>query len=66
MGEEAVLGIGSPITQCGSHLPQAVEPTSIQEVCKGEGVGEEELQTQVPWLEIEEVHQVFSKASLIA
>ena len=55
MGEEAVLGIGSPITQCGSHLPQAVEPTSVQEVCKGEGVGEEELQTQVPWLEIEEV-----------
>ena len=44
MGEEAVLGIGSPITQCGSHLPQAVEPTSIPEVSKGEGIGKEELQ----------------------
>ena len=54
MGEEAVLGIGSPITQCGSHLPQAVEPTSIPQVCKGEGDGKGELSTQVPLLGIEE------------
>ena len=29
------------------YFPQEVEPTSIQEVCKGEGIGEEELSTQV-------------------
>ena len=38
------------------HLPQAMEPASIQEVCKGEGVGKEELPTQVPLLGIEGLH----------
>ena len=37
-----------------------MEPTSIQEVCEREGTGEEELQTQVPWLGIEEVPLLLS------
>tara|TARA_X000000368_G_scaffold379778_1_gene335141 strand:+ start:179 stop:319 length:141 start_codon:yes stop_codon:yes gene_type:complete len=38
-----------------SSIPQAVEPTSIQEVCEREGVDKEELPTQIPWLGIEEI-----------
>ena len=47
MGAEPVLGIGSLINNDVLHLPQAVESTPIPEVCKGEGIGEEELSTQV-------------------
>ena len=48
MGEEPVLGIGSLINNEVLHLSQAVESTPIPEVCKGEGIGKEELPTQVP------------------
>jgi hypothetical protein len=35
-----------------------MEPTAIPKVPTGEGVGKEELPTQVPWLGIEQVHKV--------